>query len=300
LHEIKDQVAIGRQLIYPLDCARRKQSTAVFNSRPGHKAPVAVIEDQEMNLLRNAALAAILLSGAISGPVAAATVDIGFTSFSRQDISVALAGRDAFIGAGPKLSEDFESGFTPCDETKNDCTAGTILSSQLGSFTGFGGAAKKGASQVQPRSKIVVRTGADGAFGRYNVTPGGLNWLDSNDREGIDWSFAAPGDLTFRRLAFLLTDLDDMGSILFNISVNGALAVARPGAESAGDGQLHLITLLFDTPVSSFEIRLVNGKGDGFGLDGARLAAVPLPAAGLLLLATLCGLALLARRGHVT
>ena len=53
-----------------------------------------------MKLLRNAALAAILLSGAISGPATAATVDIAFTSFSRQDVSGALAQRDAFIGSG--------------------------------------------------------------------------------------------------------------------------------------------------------------------------------------------------------
>lgn len=249
-----------------------------------------------MNVLRNISLAAAVLVGAVSGMASAATVDIGFHSFARADMPAALVQRDNFIGRGAVLSEDFESGFTPCDGSKNSCSAGTIQSSQLGTFVGFGDAGKKGASQVQPRSKIVVRTGADGVFGRYNVSPGGLNWLDSNDREGIDWSFDAQGGLTFRKLAFFLTDLDDVGNILFNISVNGAQAVALPGSEPGGNGQLHLITLLFDRPVSAFDIRMVNGTGDGFGLDGARLAAVPLPAAGLLLLGVLGGLAALARR----
>jgi hypothetical protein len=249
-----------------------------------------------MKLLRNISLAATVLAGAASGMASAATVDIGFQSFARADVPDAIMQRDRFIGQGLILSEDFETGFTPCDGSKNACSAGTIQSSDLGSLVGHGDAGKKGASQVQPRSKIVVRTGSDGVFGRYNVTPGGSNWLDSNDREGIDWSFAAPGNLTFRKLAFLLTDLDDVGSILFNISVNGAKALTLPDLQPGGNGQLHLITLLFDRPVDTFDIRLTNGTGDGFGLDGARLAAVPLPAAGLLLLGTISGLTLLARR----
>lgn len=250
-----------------------------------------------MSILRNIALAAILLVGLVSENAGAATVDVGFTSFAKADTPTALAQRDTFLGSGLILSEDFETGFVPCDGSNHtDCSAGTILSSQLGSFSGYGGVGKKGASQVQPRSKIVVRTAPDSVCGRYNVTPFGQNWLDSNDREGIDWSFDAPGSLAFQRIAFFLTDLDDVGNILFNISVNGALAVMRPGAESAENGQLHLITLLFDQPISSFAIRMVNGTGDGFGLDGARVAAVPLPAAGLLLLGTIGGLVALARR----
>ena len=250
-----------------------------------------------MNLLRNAAFAAALLVGTAPAPVVAATVDIAFSSFSRPDVSAAVAQRDAFIGAGRILSEDFESGFTPCDgSNRSDCSAGTIRSSELGRFEGHGEAAKKGASQVEPRRKIAVRSGAEGIYGRYNTTPGGATWLDSNDREGIDWTFVAPDGVTFQRLAFFLIDLDDVGDSLFSISVNGAQGVPRPGSESVANGQLHLITLLFDRPVNLFKIRLTNGTADGFGLDGARLAAVPLPAAGLLLLGTLGGLAVLARR----
>lgn len=252
-----------------------------------------------MNVLRNGALMVVLLVGVVSGSARAATVDIGFESFAKADVPAALDQRDEFLGSGPVLSEDFETGFLPCDGSNNgSCSAGMIHSGELGTFSGFGEAGKKGGSQVQPRSKIVVRTGAEGVFGRYNVTPGGLNWLDSNDREGIDWSFAAPGGLTFQRLAFFLTDLDDIGNILFNISVNGGAVVMRPGAEAGGHGQLHLMTVLFDQPVSSFAIRMINGKGDGFGLDGARIAMVPLPAAGVLLLGTLGGLIALARRHH--
>lgn len=250
-----------------------------------------------MNVLSKAALAAALFAGAAAGHASAATVDINFDTFAKADLSGALDQRDAFLGSGRMAAEDFEFGFTPCDGSNHpNCSAGTIRSTSLGDFSGYGEAGKKGASQVQPRSKIVVRTHPSSVHGRYNVTPNGQNWLDSNDREGIDWTFSTVGNLTFQRLAFLLTDLDDVGAILFSISVNGAAAWARPGSQPGENGQLHLITLLFDQPVSSFALRMVNGTGDGFGLDGARVAFVPLPAAGVLLLGTLGGLVAVARR----
>ncbi len=250
-----------------------------------------------MRAVRNA-IAVLALMGVISGPDAnAATVDIAFHSFARADAQQALVQRDAFIGLGRILSEDFESGFTPCRSGKlKPCSSGSILSSELGTFTGFGGASSSGGSQVKPKDKIVVRTAADSVSGRYNVTPGGANWLDSNDREGIDWVFAAPRGVSFQRLAFLLTDLDDVGKVVFSLTANGNQPVARPGTAPGGNARLHLITLMFDEPVRTFSLRMVNGTGDGFGLDGARLAAVPLPAAGLLLLGVVGGLVALARR----
>lgn len=250
-----------------------------------------------MNVLLNSALAVALLAGVAAEHAAAATVDINFGSFAKADLSAALDQRDTFLGPGRKLAEDFEFGFIPCDGSNHaDCSAGTIRSTSLGDFSGYGEAGKKGASQVRPRSKIVVRTGVAGTYGRYNVTENGQNWLDSNDREGIDWTFSTSGGQTFQRLAFLLTDLDDVGDILFNISVNGASALSFPGSQPAENGRLHLITVLFEQPVSSFAIRMKNGTGDGFGLDGARVAFVPLPAAGVLLLGTLGGLIAVTRR----
>lgn len=255
-----------------------------------------------MRVVRVFSLAMALIAGGMAETAMAATIDIGFRSFSKADAPLALLERDGFIGTGRVLAEDFEFGFLPCNNANHqDCSAGTILSSELGSFTGFGERTQDGASQVRPKSKIVVRTGAEGVAGRYNVTPGGSNWLDSNDREGITWSFTAPGSLSFRRLAFFLTDLDDVGQVVFSISVNGGQAVSRPETEPGGNGRLHLITMLFDDPVNTFSMRMVNGTRDGFGLDGARIAVVPVPAAGLLMLGTIAGLAVLARRrraGH--
>ena len=54
--------------------------------------------------------------------------------------------------------------------------------------------------------------------------------------------------------------------------------------------------MLFSSPVRDLRISMVNGTGDGFGVDGVRIALVPLPAGGLLLLGAIGGLAALRRR----
>jgi hypothetical protein len=244
------------------------------------------------------AAAAGLALAALAGTGSAATVDIGFASYKQTGLAAALTARDNFIGPRIALAEDFETGFEACTgQNKHSCSAGTVVS-QVGTFTGYGGIHTGGDSQIKPKDKIVVKSGSKNTYGRYNVTPGGVNWLDSNDREGIRWTFAAPADLSFRRLAFLLTDLDDVGRVVFNISVNGGTPVLRPLSEPAGNGRIHLVTMLFAQPVSGFDIVMVNGTGDGFGFDGARIAAVPLPAAGLMLAVALAGAAALARRSR--
>lgn len=247
------------------------------------------------NLALTAGLALVLTAGGVS----AATVNIAYKGYDRAGAGTALADRDAFIGSNVLRAEDFEKGFTVCTgDNKHECSAGTVVSA-VGTFEGHGGVNTGGDSQIRPKDKIVVRSGSFHTYGRYNLTPGGENWLDSNDREGIRWTFTAALGQTVEKLAFLLTDIDDVGKVVFNISVNGGAAVSRPVTEPGSNGGLHLISMLFDGPVSSFDITMLSGTGDGFGIDGVRMtspAAVPVPAAGLLLVGALGGLAALRRR----
>jgi hypothetical protein len=243
--------------------------------------------------------AAALILTALGAPsvVAAASVTVGFTQYGSGQVGTALMARDGFLGGATTAGEDFE-GFISCPDSA--CASGTIRTG-VGDFTGLGGAISNGGSQVAPKDKIVVRDNTPNPFGRFNVTQGGANWLDSNDREGIKWTVLTPGSTYLSKIAFLLTDLDDVGNVLFTITVKGtdlkAAIVPRTLANGKiGDGKLHLVTMQFDGPTDNVVIKMVNGTGDGFGIDGIRLAAVPLPAGGVLLLAGLGGLAMLRRR----
>lgn len=231
----------------------------------------------------------------------AATVTISMTKYGNT--ASALAARDSFIGIGPVISEDFE-GFLACTGKNSPACAKSPLDTAVGRFSGIGPHQTNGGSQVDPKDSAVVRTSSKDVYGRYNVTPGGSKWLDSNDLQGIQWDVPGMADLPMiGRIAFLLTDVDDVGTIDFVLQamdtgvlgefMDTSLSLNNNGLKN---GTLHLVTMLFSGPVKDLRISMLNGKGDGFGFDGARVAVVPVPAAGLLLLGAIGGLAALRRR----
>lgn len=245
------------------------------------------------------AIFAVVAAFVIAVPLAAsaATVNINFSSYTKAELGAALIARDAFMGEGA-VGEEFET-FTACNGTNSaSCANGTIETS-VGTFTGITPSITNGGSQVGPSDAIVVRTVKPNPFGRFNTTTGGANWLDSNDLAGILWTLAAPVASHFQKIAFFLSDVDDVGNIRFNIQANGEAVVERPGAAILGNGLLHLVTMNFDTAISNLSIRMLSGKGDGFGFDGAQVSAVPVPAAGFLLLGALGGMTVMRRRRKV-
>ena len=248
--------------------------------------------------------AVVVLGLGLPMMASAATINITYTSYTNSSsTSAALTARDAFIN-GPATGEDFE-GLTACQSQSmvtSSCTNTTVVTG-LGTFTGIGpGETPLGNltndSQVQPFAGVVVRTNTPNPFGRFNVTHSGANWLDSNDMAGILWTLAAPVGHVFDKIAFLLTDLDDVNNVKFGISANGQTPVFRPGALNLGNGALTLVTMSFGEPVDFLQISMTNGLGDGFGFDGARasFAPVPVPASGLLLLGGVGLFAALKRR----
>ena len=236
----------------------------------------------------------------------AATVDITFQSFgsfnsSDFDKAGAIAAQTIFMGS-TRIggAEDFE-GFTNCPDATCASADNTtpIVSSKVGDFYRIGGASGSGNSQVAPTDKIVVRmNNPTNTFSRYDVV-GGQNWLDSNDHKGIRWEIPGSSGLSkVFKIAFFLTDVDDVRSVDFSIAVDdgtpggSTLSPTISGIPTSGapDGELQLVTMLFSNPVDILNIDMIAGSNDGFGVDGIQVGTVPLPASALLLLGGLGGL----------
>jgi hypothetical protein len=200
-----------------------------------------------------------------------------------------------FLGGAPTIFESFENIATG---TRNPDTL-------VGSFAGFG-TAGSGDTAVDCGSGLgdgacVKPLGTAG--GRYATD--GANWLDSNDMNGIEWTIpGANGKPTnaVTAIAFLLTDIDDVGSLQFAIEVSsGELLASEVNSDGVGtrpepDATLHLVEIGFTAPVELVQITMTNGNGDGFGIDSVGMNVVPLPAAGWMLLAGIGGLVAMKRR----
>lgn len=236
------------------------------------------------------AAAALLVAGAAS----AATVSVTLTGYG-TDVAGAVAARDAFLGPWAVAGyEDFEE-FTAYPDVDYDFTP---LPTDVGTFTSIAPAGS-GTTQVDPVGQAVVRSaafpGTSATGRRYDADGdevGGTNYLDSNDAGGI--SLAISGIGFFDRIAFLLTDVDDVGSALFNIMSGGESLASNNVVQ--GNGKLFLVTVSISDLIDELTLDMKIDPGDGYGIDGVKIVATPIPAAGFLLLGGLGAMGFAARR----
>ncbi len=145
----------------------------------------------------------------------------------------------------------------------------------------------------------VLDGGASPFTGRFNVTAGGDNWLDSFDSRDVELSLILPGNAT--GLGFFMTDLDDQGAdtkLTIKDSGGGVLLSMFDLTPSAqGSGSVYYVAIDFmGADVSTLQWTLTN-TSDGWGVDDfSAVAPVPLPAAGWMLVAGIGALAARARR----
>lgn len=249
--------------------------------------------------LRGAMAAAVLVLG-FGAAASAATMDISY--FGRNQTAAAQDALAAFqsgaaLGPDKKMTsvrtETFE-GHKAWDGASGDSDPGAT---KVGAFTSLGGVGN-GSSAVNGGTQLQVRSDDPWVWGRYNTSGVDGNWLDSNDTLGVRWDVGGVGK--FNAIAFLLTDVADVGAT-FSIKVGNTLFSQTIGAAGRmANGSIQLVRILLPEAVTNLAIELRNNRlNDGFGIDGAtvaRIAPVPLPPAALLLISGFAGLVAMRRR----
>ena len=231
-------------------------------------------------MIRTFAITAALALGA----TAASAASIKVETFSQDAYSAYLAGQNRSI------VEDFEG---IVDTSREVPTVNTAV----GIFDTLGGKGS-GTSVIGTGTELTVRTKGKNHSGRTNTTVGGQYYLDSNDTFGVQWDVGLAGGAMFNSVAFSLSDGADQGAQLEIMAMGETLA----SFVDMANANVQFVVVSFEQMISAASITLTNmgangpRTNDGFGIDDATVSAVPVPAAGLLLLGALGGLGLRARR----
>jgi len=247
----------------------------------------------------------------------AAALALG-TGAHAASITVQTFGYGAFadLATGNTVIEDFETrgdltasfeggtGRSNGDgETFGELEQGTSLSSKVGSFTGLGG---QGGGNTC-RNLSIGNTTCDNIALQYdpalngqgNIVPEGGDWsINAADTLGIEWT-ASLGGKKFSSLFFAIRDAADQGAEL-TVKAGGAEVkftdLLNSGQRLSNNNE-QLVFVDFGGAVNEAVISIASSKvNDSFTIDGAGITAVPLPAAGWLMLAGFGGLAALRRR----
>ena len=209
-----------------------------------------------------------------------------------SNLASAEAARTAWLGGAPgMILEDFE-GFRaafPGGYTMLPAGIGTFYADPAGQGSAPG---NKGTGA----NEFVILNSALTPFeGRFNTTPGGSNWLDSNDITNLSLTVGVPASKVY----FFMTDAEDVGAgAQLKISAASASGAILQQTVSLGDlnnGAVHFVGIHAEGLIQ--EIRWLNGqRNDGYGLDQFGAVVIPEPGTSALIGAGLAGLGLLLRR----
>jgi hypothetical protein len=233
--------------------------------------------------------AVLAFVAADSLPAAVISVTQGTLAQTKAAEAVFLAGKRGII------TETFE-GFS-VGNGKGTGLYSDPIQTAVGTFTQI---TQGGGGACLQCDKLAILDGDTTPFaGRFNVTDGGKNWLDSNDSSvmQLDFGILAP----VYNFGFFLTDPNDAGGrlrISFNngdiddVTFGGALNNARLYyiAYEGAKGPVNSLKFTVNRPTQGLE------GSDGFGIDNFSLAEAPEPGTYLMLAGGLVGLFCLRRR----
>lgn len=227
----------------------------------------------------------------IAGCAAAAPITV-YISGPHNNLASAEAARAAWLGpANWSIFEDFE-GFTaafPAGYTSLGTGIGTFYADPAGQGSGPRNAGT-GANEF-----VIINSALTPFGGRFNSTPGGANWLDSNDITNLYLSVGVPTQTLF----FFMTDAEDVGAAsLLRITARDTQNNATSATVSAimlGNGAIHFVGVQAEGLIE--EIRWLNGqRNDGYGVDQFGAVVIPEPASFVLFGSALLAAGLYRRR----
>ncbi len=177
------------------------------------------------------------------------------TITSASSIANAGTARDAWFaanfGAGAAIQtlENFEGfGYGPF----------TQLASGAGTFSVMQGSLPSYSNGTRNNEFTVLNNSNSPFFGRYNTTPGGNNWLDSNDITKLQLA------TSLTTMFFFITDVNDVEGALRIQTADGTSATNF--AAAGVDGNLYFVGITSSGPIGSIQW-INNSQNDGFGLD---------------------------------
>src|SRR5579872_6095974 len=149
--------------------------------------------------------------------------------------------------------------------TASDASGYTSLSTSVGTFSVAPGSQPGNPtwSRGTKQNQFTILDSADTPFtGRYSTTPGGGNWLDSNDITGIQLA------TSLDTLIFMVTDVNDIraSDTLTIETADGTDSTAFEHYPEAKNGNLYFVAITSSTPIGDVWF-LNNAAADGYGLD---------------------------------
>jgi len=249
-------------------------------------------------------IAAVALAFGLGGAAQASTITLEtFTTAGWQ--SAAQGGIFEDFENATAANRRFASDLARIDPVTND-VYGELnadgYNSRVGNFTTLGGVGTGttctdlldtdggGCSQIALQYD-------PGINGQGNAFPETGEWsLNSADTRGMLWSAEREDGGMFQRLVFALTDPADTGAKSLDISVDGT----SKSWTTLANGATWLAVINLDAPTNAVDVVIRTSLRDGFTLDGAALAPVPLPASVLFLLGGLGMMAAFRRRNAQT
>ena len=159
--------------------------------------------------------------------------------------------------------------------TASDTSGYTSLSTSVGTFSVAPGSQPGNPtwSSGTKQNQFTILDAADTPFsGRYSTTPGGGNWLDSNDITGIQLS------TSLDTLVFMITDVNDVhpGDTLTIKTADGTESSAFEQSPEAKNGNLYFVAITSSAPIGDVWF-LNNSHADGYGLDDFGTVVDPPP-----------------------